>query len=234
MVSPDNSYTRMQKAVYAQQSQHWSFQNRDAVVGTFDLHNQHPDYQLLFQGIDTAGKVALDFGCGPGRNIVLFNDRFARIDGVDLDPVNIENARKWADHHGCKPNLFLCSGVDLQAISSEEYDVVFSTICMQHICVHEIRQNYWREFYRVLKPGGWVSVQMGFGANSQNSVGYYDNYYAATTTNRGCDTRVEDPAQLAGDLEKVGFKNFRYVLRPPGPGDYHPQWIFFQAERVSV
>lgn len=26
----------------------------------------------------------LDFGCGPGRNIVKYNKRFNRIDGVDI------------------------------------------------------------------------------------------------------------------------------------------------------
>ena len=44
-----------------------------------------------------------------------------------------------------------------------------------------------------------------------------------------CDTRVEDPDQIKNDLYKIGFNNFEHWIRPPGPGDNHPNWIFFTA-----
>lgn len=232
--SPENVYTQMQKRVYAWESQFWTVENRDAVVGTFDRHNKHPDYELLFKDMNTEDMVALDFGCGPGRNIVKYAGRFQRLDGVDLDAVNLNNAVRWAEHNKVSGyKLYLCNGVDLSCIGDAEYDLVISTIALQHICVYDIRLNYLKEFCRVLKPGGMVSFQMGFGSPSKNTVGYYDNKYDAKATNRGMDTEVAHPDQLKNDLEMVGFEGFEYDLRPPGPGDYHPQWIFVRAKKSA-
>jgi hypothetical protein len=45
------------------------------------------------------------------------------------------------------------------------------------------------------------------------------------------DTRVEDQNFLKEDLEKIGFKDFNFYLRPTGPGDLHQNWIFFNAKK---
>ncbi len=234
-INPDNAYTQMQKNTYARLSKLWSLTHRDPVVGTFDAHNNHADYEFLFSGIDTQQKVALDFGCGPGRNIVQYARRFKRIDGVDIDYKNLLNARAWAEHNGVNGfKLFLCNGIDLSIIKDAEYDFVLSTIVLQHICVHDIRQNYFKEFYRVLKPDGQLSFQMGFGSPSPSTVGYFENRYDAQVTNRGLDTEVSDPEHLKVDLEKVGFQMFEYDIRPTGPGDWHPNWIFVRVRKTSL
>jgi hypothetical protein len=72
---------------------------------------------------------------------------------------------------------------------------------------------------------------MGFGENSPNTVDYYANHYEATSTNRGCDTNITDYRQIEKDLLDIGFKNFNYYIRPVGPGDCHPNWIFFNAQK---
>lgn len=175
-------------------------------------------------------KVALDFGCGPGRNIIKYSSWFKRIDGADISPRNIENARvNLANNNIPIPNLYVILGADVGSAPAESYDFIFSSITMQHICVHEIRFSIFEAMHKALKKGGRVSIQMGYGANSPKSVGYCDNNYDAIATNRGCDTRVESPDELWADLEKIGFKNFEFWIRPVGPGDLHPAWIFFTA-----
>jgi ubiquinone/menaquinone biosynthesis C-methylase UbiE len=233
MTIDKNKYTQMQKSVYEFQAQSWSPDNRDPVVGSFDEHNAWKDYDdFLFKGITTEGKLALDFGCGPGRNIVKFYKIFSKIDGVDISQNNIENAKIWiAQNNIAQPNLYVNNGVDLSVISGDSiYDVIFSTICIQHICVHDIRMSLLKDFYRLLKPGGSICIQMGFGARI-NSSGYYDNNYEAIGTNSWCDTRVEDPKQLETDLVNIGYNNFNYDIRPVGPGDKHQNWIFFRASK---
>lgn len=231
----DNKYTKMQQNQYDQDASQWSVDNRDPVVGTFDNHNLWKDYDdFLFKGIDTSDKVALDFGCGPGRNIVKFANCFKTIDGVDISQVNLDNALKWFEHNKITitPRLFKNDGVDISVITDNDYyDVVFSTICMQHICVHDIRVSLLKDFYRVLKPGGSICIQMGYGTNHPRTVGYYDNFYDAPGTNSMMDTRVEDPQQLKGDLEAIGFTDFDFDIRPVGPGDGHTNWIFFRAKK---
>jgi SAM-dependent methyltransferase len=227
-----NKYTLMQQQQYDSDAANWSIDNRDPVVGSFDAHNNHKDYDLLFEGLETKDKLALDFGCGPGRNIVKFNGLFKQIDGVDISEKNLENANLWLKHNNIDTpcDLFKCNGVDLNIVY-KTYDVIFSTICMQHICVHEIRLNYFKEFYRLLNKDGIISIQMGYGNAHPRTVDYFANHYDALATNSGCDTRIERVEDLENDLVSIGFKNFSYQIRPVGPGDAHSNWIFFRAQK---
>lgn len=236
-MDPANSYTQMQKSKYDDDASHWSLSEKDWVIGGYETHNDWPDYKLLFEGLlDLSSKRVLDFGCGPGRNLVKYAGVFSRIDGVDLSEINLEKARVLIEDSlldVSKFTLYPCNGVDLANVPSATYDIVMGTIVLQHICVHEIRLNYLKEYFRVLVPGGTLTMQMGFGKSSYG-VDYYANNYAALATNGGCDTRVDSADQLKGDLEAVGFTNFRYSIRPVGPGDSHPNWIFFQADVPAV
>ena len=96
MISEQNKYTLMQKNHYQESASKWNLQELDYVVGTFIAHNNWDDYELLFTDIqDLKTKTVLDFGCGPGRNIVKYSDRFNRIDGVDISETNLEKAQIW-------------------------------------------------------------------------------------------------------------------------------------------
>ena len=106
---------------------------------------------------------------------------FKRVDGVDISYINLSNAMEWLrDSQTYKDNLlFKSNGRDLSEIQSDTYDAVMSTITLQHIPVHEIRFNLFREFYRVLGNGGWLTAQMGFGKGKFGAVDYYKNHYNA-------------------------------------------------------
>ena len=227
-------YNQMQKRQYDSLASEWTPSNRDPVVGTFDLHNQWKDYSLLFEGLYTEDKIALDFGCGPGRGLVEYSSYFKSIDGVDISSINLDKAIEWCEINNLKVNnLYLTTGNNLENIVSEIYDVVYSTICLQHICVHSIRYNLMKEFFRVLKPGGWFTAQMGYGPDRINSVPYLCDNYTAGGTNGECDTRVESPTELKDDLESIGFTSFSHKIRPVGPGDRHNKWIFFRAQKPN-
>jgi ubiquinone/menaquinone biosynthesis C-methylase UbiE len=231
MVEIDNRYTQMQLNQYNAEANQWSEQNRDKVVGSFDLHNQWNDYEILFKRIEnTKDKLAIDFGCGPGRNLVRYNNTFKRLDGVDISPINIEKAKLYCFRNGIiNNNFYVNNGIDLDIIESEQYDVVMSTITLQHICVYDIRKSLFKEFHRVLKSGGILTAQMGYGSPSPQTVEYYENYYDAEGTNRICDVCIESYKQLEDDLLEIGFTDFQYKITPVGPGDFHPNWIFFSV-----
>lgn len=227
-----NKFLQMQKRVYNHDASMWSLQNRDPVVGTYDLHNEFPDYdEYLFPKIDTKDMIALEYGCGPGRNLIKFKDKFKRIDGVDIGEINLLNARTNLAVAGVEDyNLFVTTGDNVPR-EDNSYDMVFSVICLQHVCVHDIRMKIKTDIYRVLKEGGYFCFQMGFGKERQYSVSYYDNFYDAPSTNGLMDTRIEDEKYLIEDLEKIGFKNIKYNIARVGPGDLHPNWIWVQAEK---
>jgi SAM-dependent methyltransferase len=178
--------------------------------------------------------VALEYGCGPGRNLVKFADRFARVDGIDISHVNIEKACiNVKANNIAEPNLYVTSGDNLSAIEDDVYDVVFAVICFQHICVHKIRFDILTDIYRVLKPGGKLCFQMGYGGKGEiPTAGYYDNNYDAGSTNGHSDVSITDEQDLKGDLvDKIGFTNYRSDICDTGPGDNHKNWIWVQVQK---
>jgi SAM-dependent methyltransferase len=225
-----NKYTQMQLNLYNELASHWSEQNRDPVVGSFDWHNGWDDYENLFKRLENQPElVGLDFACGPGRNIVKYNGRFKRLDGVDISPINIEKAKSYTSNNQIESVLYTSTGVDINVVPSETYDFVMSTIALQHICVYDIRYSIMKDIHRVLKDGGVFTAQMGFGSPSPYTVGYYENYYDAQGSNRACDVCIETTEQLEKDLLEMGYKDFQYTIGPVGPGDCHPNWIYFSC-----
>lgn len=242
-----DTYSQMQVSHYENAGSKSKFgpgiMEDDNVVGMFHEHNAWPDYQeYLFRHsslqANTTELLALDFACGPGRNILLFKDRFKRIDGVDIAQKNIDNARIYTSilPEEKKPLLYKCNGQDLRDIPSNTYDIVFSTIALQHICCHSIRYGYIKEFNRILKLGGFLCVQMGFGKDYPSyhrAVPYFANVYNSPGTNSYQDTRIENPEDVEKDLTETGFRNFEYNIRPSGPGDgWTPNWIYWSAIKV--
>ena len=136
-------------------------------------------------------------------------------------------------------NLFVTDGYDLKTpdlVPDNTYDFVFGTIAFQHIAVYDIRFSYLKEFYRVLKPGGWITIQAGHGGGMDYPVvGYYDNVYDAKATNGNLDVSITNTEDLRKDLEdKIGFVNFDYDIVPEGWGGMarnHKNWIYFRAQK---
>jgi len=226
-----NKYLDMQRSNYDQDASNWSTTNKNPVVGTYNEHNLFSDYDnFLFKDFDTSGLIALEYGCGPGRNIVKFSNRFSRIDGTDISPICIEKAKVNIEANGLLvPNLFVTPGDSIPA-QDNTYDVVFAVICLQHICVHDIRYKIMLDMFRVLKTGGKLCFQMGIGGKP-NAINYHENDYDALITNGGRDVSIENEQYLIDDLTKIGFKNYRSDIRPVGPGDCHANWIWVQVEK---
>jgi ubiquinone/menaquinone biosynthesis C-methylase UbiE len=231
----EEQYLEMARRQYESDADRWSLQNRNPVVGSYDAHNEWADYDtMLFKGIDTNDKVALEYGCGPGRNIIRFKDRFARIDGVDIATNNLEKARVNLEHNGIAiPNLMLCDGKSIPALD-ETYDVVFSVICLQHIACYDIRLSIFKNIHRVLKTNGSFCFQMVYGGkpDGNTTAEYWENAFDAKGTNSAHDVAVRDVAHLENDLLKIcGFKTFTFDIRPTGPGDNHRQWIWVRVQK---
>jgi SAM-dependent methyltransferase len=208
----------------------------DYVAGSWRQHDAWEDYETyLMKSVPGGGSwIAIEYGCGPGRNIRRWTDRFARIDGVDIAQTNLDNASAFLEGQIAStkiPHLFLTEGRNCGDAPKSYYDFAFSTICLQHICVWEVRFDIFRSLFECLKPGGRLSIQMGFGKPSPDTVPYHCNHYEAHSTNRACDVEVADPKQIEEDLVKIGFECFEYWIRPVGPGDCHPNWIFFTATK---
>lgn len=221
----DNSYSKMQKLFYDSETM-----SPEDIVGSYGWHENFPyESQLLFKRGDlrlplfqeTKDKVALDFGCGPGRMIVRMSQLFKRVDGVDISQRLLDKARELSP----ESNFFLSSGTDLGAAGKNTYDFVFSTIAMQHIAVRSIRLKILELMREVLKEGGKVSIQMAFNPDfpfainkGSFSFGKYklrflkkyernafweEDKVDAKSTNGNCDVGIgyEDIPNVVADFE---------------------------------
>ena len=120
--------------------------------------------------IDYVGRIApdlqreraLDFGCGVGRVTRPLGRHFKRVTGVDISPTMIEAARGLA-WDGDQPTgvceYALNTGTKLDDIDDATFDLVYSTITLQHV-PPPATLSYVAEFIRVLKPGGLAVFQL--------------------------------------------------------------------------
>lgn len=227
-------YLNMQKTYYDESGKEWSIKN-DQVVGSYDKHNSWPYWEkLLFRNINTKKMLSLEYGCGPGRNLIKFKNIFERIDGIDISKEVLNKAKLNLQSNFCynENTKLIHGGGDNIPIPDNQYDFVFSTICLQHIACYDIRLNIFKEIYRVLKKDGYFSFQMGFGKRDiETSCDYYENAIHAEKTNGRFDVRIAKESYLKDDLTKIiNFKNYTSNIVAPN-SDIHEKWIFVMVQK---
>jgi len=224
-------YTNMQKSYYENETSTMKIQNHQ-------VHNNNPDYwSILLAPLDHgdwSSKRVLDFGCGCGRNVANILNKYDVLsaDGCDISSNNIAYCQEYVPSVTDKTNctFYTVDGKSLNGIPSDTYDMVMSTIVLQHICVYTIRYAIMTDIFRTLKSGGIFSFQMGFGPGHRSTADYYEDYVDARGTNSAHDVRVLDEQYVIDDLTKIGFTNIATQIRAPW-SDGHNNWIFAQGTK---
>jgi ubiquinone/menaquinone biosynthesis C-methylase UbiE len=98
--------------------------------------------------------VLLDAGCGQGKSFRYLNEVFrpARIIGVDADPHSLELSRAEATRLGLNVELIGSDCASLP-VADASVDLLFCHQTFHHLVE---QQQALAEFYRVLKPGGYL------------------------------------------------------------------------------
>jgi SAM-dependent methyltransferase len=109
-------------------------------------------------GLPVSRKRALDFGCGVGRLTQPLADHFEEVQGVDVSPVMLEQARQF-NRQGDRCQYVWNGGPDLRMFADRSIDLIYSKITLQHIRPRRVR-SYLKEFMRVLAPGGLLLFQL--------------------------------------------------------------------------
>lgn len=118
------------------------------------------------------GKTILDAACGPGKYAEILIGQGAKVTGFDLSPKMVEfagqrnkNSGKFFVHDLARP---------LDMLENESFDVVLCALAMHYI-------KDWtptiQEFWRVLKPGGFLVISIEhpfFEYNYFKSTRYFD------------------------------------------------------------
>lgn len=224
-----DDYTEMQRNFYVAEN----FRMR---IANHKQHNDNPDYwNVLLEPLKTgdwSNKRVLDFGCGCGRNVANIINAWnvGEVHGCDISHTNIEYCNQYLTEVSEKRNykFIVTDGQTLQPCESDYYDLIISTIVLQHICVYSIRRKILTDMFRCLKPGGSISIQMGFGSGHPTTAGYYEDVVDATSTNSGYDVRVTDAGAPVKDLTEIGFINITTDILNSWD-DAHRNWIYIKA-----
>jgi ubiquinone/menaquinone biosynthesis C-methylase UbiE len=111
---------------------------------------------------------ALDFGCGVGRLTRPLASHVEECVGVDLSESMVHRAKQYhKDEPKCR--FQVNESNDLSSFEAETFDVVFSSIVLQHMWP-EMALKYIAEFVRVLKRGGLAVFQVPTRPSSLRSV----------------------------------------------------------------
>jgi len=112
------------------------------------------DLRKLFEGALPSEPVLLDAGCGQGKSFKHLRQVFApsRLLGVDADPDSLTMSRAEARTHGINVELIGSDCAALQ-LADASVDMLFCHQTFHHLVEQE---QALAEFYRVLKPGGYL------------------------------------------------------------------------------
>jgi ubiquinone/menaquinone biosynthesis C-methylase UbiE len=97
-------------------------------------------------------RLAIDFGCGPGRLTGALAQSFQRVIGIDISPTMLDCARKV---HTSENITFSGSTQELEEGCA---DLIYSTFVLQHI-PKVMLESYLCEFSRLLDAGGRLVFQ---------------------------------------------------------------------------
>jgi ubiquinone/menaquinone biosynthesis C-methylase UbiE len=110
-------------------------------------------------GYSLTSNRALDFGCGVGRLTRQIAKHFDQCIGVDISDEMIRQAREInSDQQRCEFILNISAG--LEQFPANMFDLVYTSIVLQHVPNEAAILNYVAEFIRILRPGGLLVMQV--------------------------------------------------------------------------
>ena len=160
---------------------------------------------LLSELPEVGSHRILDFGCGPGRDLIALRERGHDPVGLDGTLAFVEMAREKAGVEVLHQNFL---GLDLPPA---HFDGVFANASLFHVPSSELRRVL-AELRLCLRRGGVLFVSNPRGENHE---GWNDQRYGV----------YHDLAQWRRYAVGAGFEEIRHYYRPPGlPREQQP-WL---------
>jgi ubiquinone/menaquinone biosynthesis C-methylase UbiE len=101
---------------------------------------------------DPAGKIVLDYGCGPGYlTKYLFDHGALQVTGIDVSEGEIEQARESVDSEGfADRSRFLVADAHATGFPDDSFDLIVGSSILHHLDLRIALE----ELRRILRPGG--------------------------------------------------------------------------------
>ena len=178
---------------------------------------------VLSSGVNPQSGVAVDAGCGTGRNSLYLATTGFAVCAIDMLPELILTLREYAADAGLASRLHaVCGNVgEAWPVASGSATVVIDTFCYKHLMAAAARLTYRQELARVLQSGALYLLTL---------ASIEDGYYGALpyeSLENGMRA-IKDPANGIGSIlyergaiERCFRSDFALVRyaekRKPGP-----------------
>lgn len=211
---------------------------QDLCVGSWNEQEQYPYAEYLLERYSGNMGKAYDFGCGVGRMMKHMLYRFEHVDGGELVPENIAYAKQYleANVEADRKNfrLFQLDGKSAFAGEAGTYDFVYSTIVIHHIAPFEVREQIYKDFLTMLKPGGAFCTQLVFGIDT--GTHWFDSPYGKIFPKNTVDVSIPDESHLQKIeewLNSLGFKDIVFRIKPCPHHGAVPElkWLFVDGKK---
>lgn len=188
----------------------------------------------------------LEIGCGAGRITRSLAEDFPKVYGIDVAEGMIAYARQ---HMPPNVELFVTDGVTLP-VGDVSITAVFSVIVFLHFDKKEYAAEYFKEFARVLKPGGSIMIQLPLhiwptntkmsirkmcGAAMESYMGmrrWKGAYHRFLLSRKKWSPFMQsisyETAWVQTTLESLGFGRIEFSVFQPARGGVPYSWVFAQ------
>lgn len=185
-------------------------------------NDQYLGYADLMPVNDADDLVVLDYGCGPGNDLVGYavHSSPARLIGTDVSPRALELSQKRLLLEDVPWELYLVDEDRVRLpLEDNSVDLIHSSGVLHH-CKDDVAVI--REFYRILKPGGrvrlmvynydsiWVHLYVAYilqireGKFRRSSL---DDAFRRTTDGKHCPiARYYTPGDIFAVVKEQGFR----------------------------
>lgn len=140
---------------------HRDFRDREESLRFFHWRSeQYFDYLEYMPVLGQDGRVILDYGCGPGHDLVGFVEfsKPARVIGLDVSAASLGEARQRLDLHGTRADLVQVSeDAPRLPLADASVDYIHSSGVLHHV---PDPGRVLREFRRVLRPDGAARIMV--------------------------------------------------------------------------
>lgn len=207
-------------------------------------NNQYPGYIDLMPVSGQDRKVVVDFGCGPGNDLVGFAhySKPSRLIGIDISTTSLEQARKRLDLHGAHAELIhVPYGTYDLPLESESVDYLH---CSGVLMLLDEPIRLLHEFRRVLRPGGelrlmvynydsvWLHLYVAYVLQLENGI-YADvdvrKAFSRTTDGEYCPrVDVWNADDMSAMAQQTGFSS-EFLGAAPSLWELHLLPLRFKA-----